>query len=147
MSILGALLLFRTWTELDPAVDQLVSFCSVDQAAPLTSLGVLEVKVTSVPGRTRERKECKSTITTRQKALVSIVGYVGKKGATSVGPQRTSKLLRGPQSSLPRAEASAFGDVTVPSKPHGMFLFLFLQFLAAICKLPGTVLPSKLGWV
>ena len=70
MSILGALLLFRTWTELDPAVDQLVSFCSVDQVAPLTSLGVLEVKVTSVPGRTRERKECKSTITTRQKALV-----------------------------------------------------------------------------
>lgn len=29
MSILGALLPFRTWTELDPVVDQLVSFCSM----------------------------------------------------------------------------------------------------------------------
>ena len=86
MSILGAFLLFRTWTELDPVVDQLVSFCSIDQVAPLTSLGVLEVKVTRVPGRTRERRECKSTSLLDKRPLVSIVGYVGKKGATPVGP-------------------------------------------------------------
>lgn len=86
MSILGALLPFRTWTELDPVVDQLVSFCSIDQVAPLTTLGVLEVKVTRVPGRTRERR-VQIHITTRQKATcLNSSGYVGKKGATPVGP-------------------------------------------------------------
>lgn len=52
-------LLFRTrlQIELDPSKDLLVSFYPMDQTGPLTSLGVLEVKVTdSKKNQEKERK-------------------------------------------------------------------------------------------
>lgn len=93
MSVLDALV-FRTrlWIELDLSMEQLVSFYPMDQIGPLTSVVILEVKVTdSRKNKGKERSTNPPPPLARKiEALASMVGYLCKEVTTSAGPRRTS---------------------------------------------------------
>lgn len=82
MSILDALV-FRTrlWIELGLSMEQLVSFYPMDQIGPLTSVVILEVKITD--SRKNEGKERSANppppLERKIEAPASMVGYLCKK--------------------------------------------------------------------